>query len=102
MQVFGASAPYATTLMVRVYNGSLMYYRGPVLLSDIYDKWFRLNIIHDVDAAKVNVFIDEVLKLEVDGRGGTSHSLKCGVYAQDNDSSCMESRWKEIKVLKRI
>ena len=49
MQVFGATPPRASTLMIRVYNGSLMYYRNQVLVPDIYDKWFRLNVIHDVD-----------------------------------------------------
>lgn len=99
MQVFGATAPHATTLMLRVYNGSLTYYRETVLVPDIYDKWFKLNVIHDVDAAKVKVYIDGRLKLEADGRGGTSHAFKCGVYAQNNDSCYMESRWKHIKVL---
>ncbi|KAK9271777.1 hypothetical protein L1049_002141 [Liquidambar formosana] len=101
MQVFGANPPHATTLMLRVYNGSLMYYRGPVLVPNIYDKWFHLNVIHDVGAAKVKVFIDGYLLLQVDGRGGTTHSFKCGVYAQNNDSYCMESRWKDIKVLRK-
>jgi hypothetical protein len=78
-----------------------MYYRNQVLVPDIYDKWFRLNVIHDVDAAKVNVYIDGYLKLEADGRGGTSHAIICGVYAQNNDSYCMESRWKDIKVLRK-
>lgn len=101
MQVFGASPPHATTLMLRVYNGTLSYYRAPALVDDIYDRWFRLNVIHDVDAAIVKVYIDGVLKFEAPGRGGTSHYFKCGVYAQNDDSHSMESRWKEIKVLKK-
>lgn len=101
MQVFGASPPHATTLMLRVVNGSLLYYRGPVLVQDIYDKWFKLNVIHDVDAAKVKVYINGCLKCEADGRGGTSHAFKCGVYAQNDDSYYMESRWKDIKVLRK-
>lgn len=101
MQVFGASPPHATTLMLRVYNGTLSYYRAPALVDDIYDRWFRLNVIHDVDAAIVKVYIDGVLKFEAPCRGGTSHYFKCGVYAQNDDSHSMESRWKEIKVLKK-
>ena len=53
MQVLGPSTPHATTLMLRVYNGSLMYYMGPALVPDMYNEWFRLNVIHDVDAGKV-------------------------------------------------
>ncbi|KAA8530990.1 hypothetical protein F0562_005720 [Nyssa sinensis] len=101
MQVFGAS-PHATTLMLRVDNATLSYYRGPpVLVQNIYDKWFRLNVIHDVEARKVKVYINGVLKYEAPGRGGTSHFFKCGVYAQHDDSYYMESRWKGIKVLKK-
>lgn len=95
------SPPHATTLMLRVVNGSLLYYRGPVLVQDIYDKWFKLNVIHDVDAAKVKVYINGCLIFEADGRGGTSHAFKCGVYAQNDDSYYMESRWKDIKVLRK-
>ncbi|KAL3721557.1 hypothetical protein ACJRO7_033971 [Eucalyptus globulus] len=100
MQVFGAS-PHATTLMLRVYNGSLMYYRSQVLIEEIYDEWFRLNVIHDVDGSKVKVYIDGYPVLETDGRGGTSHAFKCGVYAQNDDSFYMESRWRHIKVLRK-
>jgi hypothetical protein len=101
MQVFGAS-PHATTLMLRVYNGTLSYYRGPVLVPNIYDRWFQLNVIHDVDASNVTIYIDGVLKFEATGRGGKSHYFKCGVYAQNDETNYMESRWKGIKVLKKI
>ncbi|XP_077247562.1 citrate-binding protein-like [Tasmannia lanceolata] len=100
MQIFGASG-HATTAMMRVYNGTLSYYRSPVLVPYIYDRWFRLNVIHDVDAGKVRIFIDRVLKLEVNDHGGPSHNFKFGVYAQDGASYYMESRWKGIKVLKK-
>ncbi|KAF5458013.1 hypothetical protein F2P56_022080 [Juglans regia] len=101
MQVFGSSPPHATTLMLRVYNDSLSYYRAPVLVPKIYDTWFRLNVIHDVEASNVKVYIDGILKYEASGRGGKSHYFKCGVYAQNDDSFYMESRWKGIKVLKK-
>ncbi|PON83528.1 Alginate lyase [Trema orientale] len=101
MQVFGASPNHATTLMLRVYNGSLTYYRTPVLVADIYDRWFRVNVVHDVEASDVKVYIDGVLTYHAPGRGGTSHYFKCGVYAQKDSSYLMESRWKGIKVLKK-
>lgn len=52
--------PHATTLS---------YYRAPVLVASIYDRWFRLNVIHDVDACVVKVYIDRVLKDEAPGSG---------------------------------
>ncbi|KAI4374180.1 hypothetical protein MLD38_012204 [Melastoma candidum] len=101
MQVFGATHPRATTFMLRDYNGSLSYYRSPVLVYDIYDKWFRLNVIHDVDASKVRVYIDGELKIEANDGGGTFHAFKFGVYAQKDGSSLMESRWKDIKIWRK-
>ena len=70
-------SPHATTLMLRV------------------------NVIHDVDNKKVKVYIDGVIKFERSGRGGASHYFKFGVYAQNDESNCMESRWKGIRVLKK-
>ncbi|XP_027076864.1 citrate-binding protein-like [Coffea eugenioides] len=101
MQVFGAS-PHATTLMLRLFNGTLSYYRAPVLVSNIYDRWFRLNVIHDADASKVTVYIDGVQVIEAPGRGGKYHYFKCGVYSQPDASYYMESRWKGIKILKKM
>ncbi|KAL5999947.1 hypothetical protein ACLOJK_034624 [Asimina triloba] len=100
MQLFGA-AIHSTTVMMRVYNGSLTYYKNPIVVPYIYDRWFRLNVIHDVGAKIVSIFIDGVLKLTVPDRGGAFHYFKCGVYEQDNSSYYMESRWKDIKVLKK-
>ncbi|KAL5555776.1 hypothetical protein UlMin_038012 [Ulmus minor] len=91
MQVFGASPNHATTLMLRI----------PFWYQIFYDRWFRLNVIHDVEASNVKVFIDGIFIHEAPGRGGTSHYFKCGVYAQNDDSNLMESRWKGIRVLKK-
>lgn len=69
MQIFGASQ-HATTLMIRVYDGSLTYYRDPVLDPNIYNKLFKLSVIHDVGNS-VNVCIDGILKyqgLDHDGK----------------------------------
>lgn len=100
MQVFGANL-HATTLMLRVYDGSLSYYRNPVIVPNIYDRWFRLNVIHDVDGSKVTVFIDGVRAFETEGRGGDDHFFKCGVYAQDDDSDRMGPVGRESKFLKK-
>lgn len=69
MQIFGASQ-HATTLMIRVYDGSLTYCRDPVLDPNIYNKLFKLSVIHDVGNS-VNVYIDGILKyqgLDHDGK----------------------------------
>ncbi|XP_047084130.1 citrate-binding protein-like [Lolium rigidum] len=100
MQVFGGSET-ATTLMLHVYNGALRYYDRQLVEDNIYDRWFKLNVVHDVEGSMLTVFIDGEEKLRVSGRGGDSHYFKFGVYAQNHDSSFMESRWKDIKILKK-
>ncbi|KAI9108680.1 hypothetical protein K1719_020327 [Acacia pycnantha] len=100
MQVFGASSS-ATTLQLRVYDASLEYYRSSVLFPNIYDRWFRLNVIHDVDASIVKVYVDGVLKYKGSGRGHAVHYFKFGVYTQNNPSHYMESRWKNIKLFRK-
>lgn len=99
MQVFGSSTR-ATTLMLTVYNGALMYYRQLRIADVIYGKWFKVNVIHDTGAGSVRVFIDGDPKLVANDTGGACHYFKFGVYMQNNASFFMESKWKEIKVLK--
>ncbi|CAO2191162.1 unnamed protein product [Urochloa humidicola] len=100
MQVFGGSASVSpTTLMLRVYDGSLRYYGQQVVEDNTYDRWFQLNVVHDVDLSRLTVFVDGVEKLSVAGRGGDSHYFKFGVYTQNHSSSCMESRWKNVRIL---
>uniref|UniRef100_A0A0D9XX72 Alginate lyase 2 domain-containing protein n=1 Tax=Leersia perrieri TaxID=77586 RepID=A0A0D9XX72_9ORYZ len=91
MQVFGASGRN-TTLMLHVYSGRLMYYRDEarVVDDDIYDRWFRLNVVHDVDAGRLAVFVDGEQRLAFDGHGGYKHYFKFGVYVQTDPSHYME------------
>ncbi|XP_057762181.1 citrate-binding protein-like isoform X2 [Arachis stenosperma] len=57
-QIHGA-AHGATTLILRIYNyGEMRYYSRDLVAENLYDKWFRLNIIHDVDGGTVSIFID--------------------------------------------
>ncbi|KDO53385.1 hypothetical protein CISIN_1g048505mg [Citrus sinensis] len=50
---------------------------------------------------QLRIYIDGTLKYEAAGRGGNSYHFKFGVYGQINESYYMESRWKDIKVLKK-
>ncbi|KAK7282381.1 hypothetical protein RIF29_11089 [Crotalaria pallida] len=101
MQVFGATHPRASTFMLRTYKGSLSYYRTPVLVPNIWGRWFKLNVVHDVDASNLKIYIDGNLVHEFPGQGGTSHYFKVGVYGQNDASYYMESRWKGIKIFKK-
>ncbi|ONH90069.1 hypothetical protein PRUPE_8G032900, partial [Prunus persica] len=101
MQIHGA-ATEATTLQLRVYNGDLKYNGNTVVASNIYDKWLRLNVIHNVGAGKVTIFIDGKQKLVVNGPSRANFYFKYGVYgALSASSNYMESRSKEVKLFKK-
>uniref|UniRef100_A0A0E0RE81 Alginate lyase 2 domain-containing protein n=1 Tax=Oryza rufipogon TaxID=4529 RepID=A0A0E0RE81_ORYRU len=104
LQAFGASGRN-TTLMLHVYGGRLMYYHDEarVVDGDIYDRWFRLNVVHDVaGVGKLAVFVDGERRLAVAGHGGYRHYFKFGVYVQRDPSHYMESRWRDVKVYTKI
>ncbi|XP_048424690.1 citrate-binding protein-like [Pyrus x bretschneideri] len=100
VQIHGA-AEGATSLQLRMYDGDIKYYKYNLVAIDPYDKWFQVNIIHNVDKGKIIVFIDGVKKFEVEGQGPGDLYFTCGVYATpENSSNYMESRWKEINFTK--
>ncbi|PON43495.1 Alginate lyase [Parasponia andersonii] len=100
-QIHGASHG-ATTIILRIYNGDMKYYNRDLVAKNLYDKWFRLNIIHDVDRGNVAVFIDGIKKFQGKDKGPGDLYFKCGVYAAPaNISYYMESRWKDIKIYKK-
>lgn len=99
LQIHGAASG-ATTFMLRVYNGDLKYYIYDSIETDVYDKWIRYNLIHNVDGGKVTLFIDGVQKFETNDHGPGDLYFKCGVYTQANASYYMESRWKNVTIYK--
>lgn len=100
-QIHGA-AHGATTLILRIYNGDMRYYSSDVVATGLYDRWFRLNVIHDVDGGMVTVFVDGVEKYKTKDKGPGDLYFKCGVYAAPvNISYYMESRWRDIKIYKK-
>ena len=64
----------------------------------VYDRWIRLNIIHDVAAANVTVFVDGERRLAAPGQGGKEHYFKFGVYKQHDPSHRMESHWRNVAI----
>ncbi|XP_024311062.1 citrate-binding protein [Brachypodium distachyon] len=105
MQIFGAKPErQATTLMLHVYDGQLTFYHDlrRVLADDIYDRWVRLNVVHDIAARKVTVFVDGTERLQSPGHGSQDapHYFKFGVYKQSHHqpSHRMESRWRNVQV----
>ncbi|XP_076907451.1 citrate-binding protein-like [Bidens hawaiensis] len=101
VQIHGA-AHGNTTLLLRIYNGDMRYYSAPVIDTGLYDKWFKVNLIHDVDGGKVTVYINNKVRLKMHDQGPAMLHFKFGVYgAPRNISYYMESRWKAIKIYKK-
>ncbi|GJR96167.1 citrate-binding protein-like protein [Tanacetum coccineum] len=101
VQIHGA-AHGNTTLLLRIYNGDMRYYSGEVIATDLYDKWFKVNLIHNVDEGRLTVYINDVEKFESHDQGPGDLFFKCGVYGAPSDTSqCMESRWRDIKIYKK-
>ena len=95
----GKGAAHSTVLMLHVYDGVLRFYSGTAIEAGIYDRWFRLNVVHDVDASTVAVYVDGAPRLAVNVTPSASHYFKFGVYMQHHDvSPLMESRWRNITV----
>ncbi|KAF7046003.1 hypothetical protein CFC21_055064 [Triticum aestivum] len=90
-------AAHSTVLMLHVYDGVLRFYSGAAVEPDIYNRWFRLNVVHDLRASTVAVYIDGEHKFGTSVTPSESYYFKFGVYMQHHDqSSCMESRWTNV------
>ncbi|KAL3737199.1 hypothetical protein ACJRO7_026030 [Eucalyptus globulus] len=101
LQIHGGMG-HATTLILRMYEGDIRYYLHDLIATNLYDKWFRVNVIHNRDQGIVEVYLDGTLKLVTQDRGPGDLYFKCGVYAAPpNVSYYMESRWKDIKIYKK-
>ncbi|CAN6339761.1 unnamed protein product [Urochloa humidicola] len=100
MQIHNEDAgAHATTLMLHVYNGTLRFYSGATVEDGIYDRWFRLNVVHDVAASTVAVYVDGAPRLATNVTPSASHYFKFGVYVQHHDvSPRVESRWRNVTV----
>lgn len=90
MQVFGGENHHATSLQLRVYDGNLKAYEHETLLTNVFGRWFHLNVTHNVAAHEIQVFIDGKAVLTTKDYGGKEWHFKCGVYAQEKPSRKME------------
>jgi hypothetical protein len=100
MQVFGGQI-HATAFMLKATSaegGTVRRYDNEVLKTNVYDKWFRLNVIHEALPAgigKVKVYIDNQHVGTFDDRDTATHYFKCGVYGPA--SARAETRFRNIR-----
>uniref|UniRef100_J3NBP3 Alginate lyase 2 domain-containing protein n=2 Tax=Oryza brachyantha TaxID=4533 RepID=J3NBP3_ORYBR len=78
-------AEHATILMLHVYGGVLRFYDGPAITGDIYDRWFRLNVVHDAEVSMVAMFVNVERKFSADVIVSRSYYFEFGVYMQHCD-----------------
>lgn len=95
MQVFGADPSIGSTaFMLRArFSGELWAYNLQDLMAGIWDEWHHINVIHDDNVHKIQVYIDNTLVyIANDNDNGThpTHYFKYGVY----DTSIGESSYK--------
>ncbi|CAN0921597.1 Citrate-binding protein [Linum grandiflorum] len=101
-QIHGGRSISTLTLQLRVINDDLWYFWKKPIVSNIVEKWFRLNVIHDINKGKLYVMVNGELKIVGKDGGKGACYFKCGVYAcRKGGSHYMESRWKNIKVFKK-
>jgi hypothetical protein len=100
MQVFGGQTN-ATAFMLKASaaaGGTVRRYDNEVLKTNVYDKWFHLNVIHEAKAdgiGKVKVYIDNQHVGTFDDRNTATHYFKCGVYGPA--SARAETRFRNIR-----
>jgi len=92
----GKGTAHSTVLMLHVYDSVLRFYSGTAIEAGIYDHWFRLNVVHDLGASTVTVYIDGRRKYDASVIPSDSFYFKFGVMQHHDQSGCMESRWTNV------
>jgi hypothetical protein len=88
----------ATTFMLDVRNGSLKHYDDKLLAPDILDKWFHLNVIHDLNTHTITTYINNKQVWQKQDNGATDFYFKCGVYTQHGASHETQVYIKNLKL----
>lgn len=100
MQVFGGST-HATAAMFRggfnVNGGEIRHGSHQTLISGIYGKWVKLNVIHDADGGTVTAFINNQQVGQWKDNGFAKHYFKYGAYGTHDDAHPANVKWKNIK-----
>jgi hypothetical protein len=70
-------------------NGEIRRYSGTVIEKNIYDREFKLNVIHDTKTHMIDVYINNSKKMSVKDNGWPTEGFwyfKTGVYEQKGAS----------------
>ena len=75
----------STTFMIFWFTnsaGSIRYYSGTVLATNLANKWFQLNVDHNVVTHTLRAWVNQKLVYTGQDNGATDFYLKDGVYEQ--------------------
>jgi hypothetical protein len=100
MQVFGGSTS-STSFMAWAMQNSLNHYSHEVIASPIYDRYFRLNVLHDTATRKIDVYVDGQNKGTFQDSGAATHYFKCGIYHQIGMSARCDVYIKNIRTFRK-
>jgi hypothetical protein len=97
VQVFSTSPP--TTFMLTAWKDrTLRYYfgtgNGPVIMTDAFEKWFNLKVLHNVSTHQVTVYINDVKSMSFADKGSHWH-FKNGNYGCRSERC--ETRWRNLR-----
>lgn len=80
-----SSAYGSTTFMVFWFTnsgGSIRYYSGTVLATNLANRWFQLNVDHNVVTHTLRAWVDQQLVYTGQDNGASDFYFKAGVYEQ--------------------
>ncbi len=103
MQIHTSNADEAqfgpVAFMFQVHQGAMHQGNKPaILLPDVYGKWFHLNVVHDLAAHRVSVYINRVLAGQYRDPHANGYYFKCGVYMCRHGSPEMQVYIKNIRL----
>jgi alginate lyase len=100
MQIFGA-ATQATAFMAWAMPDQLAYYGGTRIYAPLYNRYLRLNVIHDTATGVITVYVDGVARGTFHDHGAATHYFKVGVYHQKDMSDRCDVYVRNIHVYHR-
>jgi hypothetical protein len=93
-QDFGAATHAAWKLEVHTDSNGSLVAEGPTIMTGVYGQTHRINIIHNMNSATIQVFVDGSLLYNQADQGGTSHYTKFGMYG---GHAVTHDTWKNVK-----
>ncbi|CDW82675.1 UNKNOWN [Stylonychia lemnae] len=100
LQIFGgdSSKGIATSFMMQIFDGTIKHYTNEVIQKNCDDRWIKVNLIHNADSGKIQLFLDGVNVFNSHDNGHDTHSFKCGAYSSINASDKMIVLWRNLKI----